>query len=204
MRTEQWTKEESVLVLDLYMNKPIGLKPVTDESLTNLAQLLGRTPEAVFRRMQKFQQWYPVLPFDADEDIYQDENPSVWSDYFNQPKKAHSEAPALIDEWCAGTLVLNLYFQLIISTMNEKVPEVVELSRVVKRPAKDIVDMLYAYASLDPFLKTNQYSGQTVSPICRHLWERYADDMDKLSHVAKYIESHYPKKRPGRKKVKKE
>lgn len=204
MKAEQWTQEESVLVLDLYMSKPAGLKPVTNESLTHLAQLLGRTPEAVFRRMQKFQQWYPVLPFGMNEEIFQDENPAIWSEYFNQPKKVHSEAPAILDEWCAETLVLNLYFQLIISTMNEKVPEVVELSKLVKRPAKEIVEMLYAYAALDPFLKTPQPSELAISPICHHLWNRYADDMDKLSHVAKYIESHYPKKRPGRKKVKKE
>lgn len=41
-----------------------------------------------------------------------------------------------------------------------------------------------------------------MSPIQQQLWNRYANDMDKLSHVAKYIESHYPRKRAGKRKLK--
>lgn len=150
MNTEQWTTEEAILVLELYMSKPKGMKSATDKNLVNLAQLLGRTPESLCRRMQKFQQWYPVLPFDTEESIYNGENPAIWNDYFAQPRKAHKEAPVILEEFCIGTLVLNLYFQLIISTMNEKVPEVIELSKLVKRPAKNIANMLLAYALLDP------------------------------------------------------
>lgn len=65
MNMEQWSKEESLLVLDLYLSKPVGMKSVTDETLVDRAQLLGRTPDAFCRRMMQFQQWYPVLPFDA-------------------------------------------------------------------------------------------------------------------------------------------
>ena len=202
MNAEQWTKEEAILVLDLYMSKPKGVKPSTDDQLINLAQLLGRTPDALCRRMQKFQQWYPVLPFAEDEAVYDDENPAIWTDYFAQPRKAHKEAPALLEEFCIGTLVLNLYFQLIISTMNEKVPEVAELAKLVKRPAKTIAGMLLSYASLDPFVK-DMPTNLPASSIQQQLWNRYADDMDKLSHVAKYIENHYPKKRPGQRKTKK-
>lgn len=203
MNAEQWSTEESILVLDLYMNKPKGMKPATDETLVNLAQLLGRTPESLCRRMQKFQQWYPVLPFDTEETLYNDENPAIWNDYFAQPRKAHKEAPAILEEFCIDTLVLNLYFQLIISTMNEKVPEVVELSKLVKRPAKAVADMLLSYASLDPFMKDTPTMNVSASPIQQQLWNRYADDMDKLSHVAKYIENHYPKKRTTKRKTKK-
>lgn len=203
MNAEQWSTEESILVLDLYMNKPKGMKPATDETLVNLAQLLGRTPESLCRRMQKFQQWYPVLPFDTEETLYNDENPAIWNDYFAQPRKAHNEAPAILEEFCIDTLVLNLYFQLIISTMNEKVPEVVELSKLVKRPAKAVADMLLSYASLDPFMKDTPTMNTSASPIQQQLWNRYADDMDKLSHVAKYIENHYPKKRTTKRKTKK-
>ena len=191
MRTEQWSKEESILVLNLYMTKPIGLKAADSDPVVNLAQLLGRTPEALCRRMQWFRQWYPVLPFDADENIYTDENPAIWSDYFNRPQKARREAPAILKEFCIGTLTLNLYFQLIISTMNEKVPEVIALAKLVKRPIKTVVSLLHDYASLDPFLKGNQPEPRPVSPVTRLLWERYADDMDKLSRVAKYIENSY-------------
>ncbi len=203
MNAEQWTTEEAILVLDLYMSKPKGMRPATDEQLVNLAQLLGRTPESLCRRMQKFQQWYPVLPFDVTEPIYNDENPAIWNEYFAQPRKAHKEAPSILEEFCIGTLVLNLYFQLIISTMNEKVPEVVELGKLVKRPAKAIAGMLLSYASLDPFMKDGPAVDLPASSVQRQLWNRYADDMDKLSHVAKYIESHYPKKRAGKRKMQK-
>ncbi len=203
MNTEQWTTEEAILVLELYMSKPKGMKSATDKNLVNLAQLLGRTPESLCRRMQKFQQWYPVLPFDTEESIYNGENPAIWNDYFAQPCKAHKEAPAILEEFCIGTLVLNLYFQLIISTMNEKVLEVIELSKLVKRPAKNIANMLLAYASLDPFIKKDALvTNMPMSPIQQQLWNRYANDMDKLSHVAKYIESHYPRKRASKRKLK--
>ena len=75
--------------------------------------------------------------------------------------------------------------------MNEKVPEVIALAKLVKRPIKTVVSLLHDYASLDPFLKENQPEPRSVSPVTRLLWERYADDMDKLSRVAKYIENSY-------------
>lgn len=201
MKAEQWTKDESILVLDLYMEKPKGMKNVECEKVICLAQLLGRTPESLCRRMQKFQQWYPVLPFDTTDDLYVDEDPAIWNEYFLCPQKAHQEAPAILDEFCAGTLVLNLYFQLIINTMSEKSPEVNEVAKLTKRSAASIVNMLYGYASMDPFLKESPTPNQPLSSICTQLWTRYADDMDQLSRVAKYIESHYPKKRRGRKKT---
>ncbi|WP_106485218.1 hypothetical protein [Bacteroides sp. Marseille-P3684] len=199
MNMEQWSKEESLLVLDLYLSKPVGMKSVTDETLVDRAQLLGRTPDAFCRRMMQFQQWYPVLPFDAGEDVFGDDNPAVWSIYFGQPKLAHREAAALLKDFCIGTLVLNLYFQLIISTMNEKVPEVMALARQVKRPAKEIVALLHVYAALDPFVKDHPADDLAIPSVYRQLWSRYADDMDKLSRVAKYVEGHYPPKRVRKK-----
>ena len=79
MNMEQWSKEESLLVLDLYLSKPVGMKSVTDETLVDRAQLLGRTPDAFCRRMMQFQQWYPVLPLDDGEDVFGDDSPAVWS-----------------------------------------------------------------------------------------------------------------------------
>ncbi len=200
MKTEQWTKEESILVLNLYQSKPKGMKPTTNADMVHLAQMLGRTPEALYRRMLKFRQWYPVLPFTSDIPIYIEEDPSVWSDYFYDSKKTRTEAADILLEISRATLILNLYFGLIINTMDEKVPEVVDMAKKVKSTAAEVVNMLHAYASLDPFNKKNVNTDIHVPNVCHFLWERYADDMDGLSRVAKYIETHYPKRRPGRKK----
>lgn len=203
MKPEQWTKEEAMLVLALYFSRPAGIKASDDEEVIYLAHILGKTPDAIYRRMIKFQQWYPVLPFDTNEELYTDENPAIWDIYFHHPDKAIDEATTTITLLCAGTLILNLYFQLIIGTMNEKSPEVIELAKFTKLPVSEIVRILHIYASFDPFVKSkSDERPDNLSSIYHRLWELYKDDLDKLYNNAKYIENHYPKKKRKSRKTK--
>lgn len=196
MKPEQWTKEESILVLALYFSKPAGIKTSETEEVIHLARILGRTPDAVYKRMLRFQQWYPVLPFDTNEDLYSEENPAMWEGYFQAPGKAIDEAADIAIRLCAGTLILNLYFQLIIGTMNEKSPEVIELAKFIRQSPSEVVRILHVYASFDPFVKV-AHEEQDVADLSLYhrLWTLYEDDLDKLSYTAKYIASHYPEKK---------
>lgn len=202
MKPEQWTKEESILVLALYFNQPRGIKTADDERIIHLAHILGRTPDAIYRRMVKFQQWYPVLPFNNNEELYADENPAIWDTYFQHPERTINEANTIIMQICAGTLILNLYFQLIIGTMNENSPEVKELAKIIKQPAGEIVRILHVYASFDPFIKEKVEKMTDNLTLYHRLWEIYEENLDKLSYTAKYIESHYPKKKKTGRKTK--
>ena len=67
--------------------------------------------------------------------------------------KAIDEAADIAIRLCAGTLILNLYFQLIIGTMNEKSPEVIELAKFIRQSPSEVVRILHVYASFDPFVK---------------------------------------------------
>lgn len=198
MKAVKWTKEESILVLDLYFKKPVGMKKKDSLQIFDLAKTIGRTPNAVYRRMYDFLRWYPTIPLLFYDDM-EDENDSFqpfWNEYFLDSKKLHKDAESFLSDIRVYTLTLYLYFHLIPDTMAPKVPEVVALAKMVKRPPAFIVEILHNYLSCDPFMcgKVPQASC-TLQKICRLIWERYDKNASKLTAATEYITAYYKSKK---------
>lgn len=194
MKAVKWTKEESILVLDLYFKNPVGMKKKNSSQILDLAKTIGRTPTAVYRRMYDFLRWYPTIPLLFCDDIGDEDDPfrSFWNEYFMDRKKLHKDAEAFLSDIRVYTLTLHLYFHLIPDTMAPKVPEVVSLAKLAKRPPAFIVEILHNYLSCDPFMhgKVPQAS-TTLQKLCRLIWERYEKNAGKLTMAAEYITDYY-------------
>ena len=205
MKTDKWTKEETLLALDIYFREPQGVKPADNPEVIRLAKILDTTPEAVCRRQNGFKQWYPVLPFEGDGAKKKDGvDPVIWNHYFAHPETVHQEAKVIDKEICTATLVLNLYYQLILDTMDERVPEVIELAKRTGHTPTEIVAFLHSYAALDPFMKSSVVSKASVPAIHQTVWKRFSDDLDGLVATAEYIQTLFPVKRSNIRKRKKE
>ncbi len=204
MKIAKWTKEESVLVLDLYFRKPVGMKKKDSPLILDLAQTIGRTPSAVYRRMYEFLRWYPTIPLFYCEDVEDENDPfqPFWHEYFTDSKKLHKDAEAYLSEIRIYTLTLHLYFHLLPDTMVPKVPEVVALAKLVRKPVNTIVEILHNYLSCDPFMRgKTQQASTTLEKLCSLVWKRYEGNLPKLNSAAEHITAFYQsKKKSGRTK----
>jgi hypothetical protein len=82
-------------------------------------------------------------------------------------------------------MILDLYFRLTPITMVAETPEVQELSRLMRVPAKLIVEVLQIYQTLDPYLRRQEVSASVLLQPCRQVWERYANmDTTQLAEYA--------------------
>ncbi len=194
MKAVKWTKEESILVLDLYFAKPMGMKKKDSPLVKDLAMTIGRTPNAVYRRMHEFLRWYPTIPL-FFYDTVEDENDLLqpfWNEYFMNPKKLHKDAQIILSDVRVYTLTLYLYFHLIPDTMAPKVAEVVALAKLVKRPVTQIVEILHNYLACDPFMRDRvPQASTTLQKTAGLIWKRYERNPSKLSAASDYITAYY-------------
>lgn len=197
MRPTRWTKPESLLVLDLYFAKPRGLKSGYTSEVKALAAILNRTPKAIRRRMMRFHTWYPPLPFARDSHSDNEDTDEVWNDYFAYPRRVRKEAKQVRNELQFHILALQLYFRLIINTMNEHVPEIRELAKLTKHSVAQVIVVLHSYAQYDPFIREKPQT--QLSGYSKLVWRNFADIPEQLENLATQLREQYVN-RPVRKK----
>ena len=60
-RADAWTHEEMILVLNLYLKLPFGKMDRRNPDVIHLANIIGRTPNAVALRLVNFASYDPQL-----------------------------------------------------------------------------------------------------------------------------------------------
>ena len=59
--SELWTREEMILVLNLYLKLPFGKMDARNPDIIQMANLIGRTPNAVALRLVNYASYDPML-----------------------------------------------------------------------------------------------------------------------------------------------
>lgn len=192
-RNNTWHDDDWLLLMQAYLQKPVGMKPTYSRVMVDLSQELHIDPRALHRRM---------------EQIARLDTPRVeryWNTYSKNPKRL-ARAVRLLREMkgfgaadvfydgvevqetferdfrpleedgrfmpVALILILDLYFQLTPSTMVERTPEVAALARLLGLKAADVVEVLDVFVICDPYLERSQI---TLSPLllpCQQVWQR--------------------------------
>jgi hypothetical protein len=89
-------------------------------------------------------------------------------------------------------LVLNLYFQLIPSTMVAMTPEVAQMARLLGVPVDLVVEILRLYQHCDPYLNRKEQEKSALSEACHQIWQRFADDTpEQLSAFAEQLVAYF-------------
>ena len=60
-RTDLWTREQMILVLNLYMKLPFGKMDARNPDVKHLASIIGRTAGAVAYRLTNYASCDPIL-----------------------------------------------------------------------------------------------------------------------------------------------
>ena len=212
-KNQLWNDDYWLLLMQLYLRKPVGMKPMYSRDMVMLSLELHIAPQQLFQRQN---------------DIANLETPRIeriWKEYSKNPQRLTRAVRLLremkgfnsagdffegvtIEETFEGdfrplaedsrlmpfmlVMILDLYFRLTPITMVAETPEVQELSRLMCVPAKLIVEVLQIYQTLDPYLRRQEVSASILLQPCRQIWERYANlDTAQLAEYAQQLSYYF-------------
>ena len=211
-----WSDDYWILVLQLYMRKPVGMKPMYSRAAVELCIELHIPPAFVYARM------YALRRLEA---------PSLrrlWSKYSQNPRRLAHDARTVrrMKGFGCGNLFyegvetresferdflpiagnealkpvmliisLNLYFRLMPQTMVADTPEVRQTARMMKISAEDEVYILAMFRRLDPFLNggdTEPKAGSELMKACLDVWQRFGNgNPEELSATAALMRDYF-------------
>ena len=212
-KNSKWQDEYWLLLLQLYLEKPVGIKPMYSRGMVNLSLELHIAPSALFNKMCQ---------------IANLETPRVerfWELYGNNPKKLKRAVNLLREMWgfnnamefydgvetnesfekdfkpvadgvtltpVALTLILDLYFRLTPITMVPETPEVQELAKLIKQKPETVVEVLETFTHCDPYLNRKDVVMGDLMLACQQVWRRFGNaNPEELASYAEQLKEYY-------------
>jgi hypothetical protein len=212
-KNSKWQDEYWLLLLQLYLEKPVGIKPMYSRGMVNLSLELHIAPSALFNKMCQ---------------IANLETPRVerfWELYGNNPKKLKRAVNLLREMWgfnnamefydgvetnesfekdfkpvadgvtltpVALTLILDLYFRLTPITMVPETPEVQELAKLIKQKPETVVEVLETFMHCDPYLNRKDVVMGDLMLACQQVWRRFGNaNPEDLASYAEQLKEYY-------------
>lgn len=203
-RNTVWHDEYWLPLLQLYLRRPVGMKPLYSRPMVELSLELHIPPQSLQSRMkqiarldepriERIWQTYSANPqklaravrllremkgFGAASEFYDgvEVQESFERDFRPLPEDQRFTPVMLI-------LILDLYFQLTTITMVTSTPEVRQLARLLGLKASDVVEVLDVFQICDPYLGRSQV---TLSPLlmpCQQVWQRMNDKEPQQLHA---------------------
>ena len=209
----KWHDDYWLLLMQIYLRKPVGMKPVYSRELVTLAVELHIPPQVLVSKMQEI----------ATLDTPRIER--IWQTYSGNPRKLARAARLLremkgfgrADEFYEGVevnetwekdwgalpenpqltpvmlvLVLDLYFRLTPATMVKETPEVQELARTLKISNSEVVELLEVFQHCDPYLNRRDVTFSPLLLPCQNIWQRYGNgDTEALAALASQLTAYF-------------
>lgn len=213
MNNPLWQDDYWLLLLQLYLKKPVGLKPVYSRDAVSLALSLHIEPKDIHDQMKKLRRRArPSLQ-------------RLWQLYGNRPRKLQNKCKLvkklaglgggslfydgveLNETWeknfepvAPGTtitpmmliIILDLYFCLSPLTMVPETPDIVELAQLMHVSADTICSIMDTFQYCDPYLRHKPQPDAVLLPACKKVWQQYsAIDSDELSQLASDLKQYF-------------
>ena len=212
-KSSNWSDDYWLLLLQLYLRKPVGVKPVYSRAMVGLAMELHIHPQVLFGKLCQI----ATLQTPRIE--------RIWERYGDNPRRLNRAVRLLremkgyghADEFYEGVevnesfekdfkpvaddspwtpvaliLVLDLYFRLTPNTMVSETPEIQELSRLLKVRATEVVEVMDIYQHIDPYLNRRDVLFNSLLGPCSEVWRRYGNsDMERLAALANELKEYY-------------
>ena len=209
----KWQDEYWLLLMQIYLQKPAGIKPMYSKEMVDLSMELHIAPNVLFNKMCQ---------------IANLETPRIeyfWELYGNNPKKLKRAVNMLREMWGFNnalefyegvetqesfekdfkpisadsvltpvmlTLILDLYFRLTPITMVEETPEVQELAKQIKVKPQEVVEALGAFQHCDPYLNRKDVVMGDLVLACQQIWRRYGNaNPEDLASFAEQLKEYY-------------
>ena len=212
-KKQLWNDDYWLMLMQLYLRKPVGLKPVYSREMVELSLELHIPPQQLYQRLneianletpriERFWTEYSQNPqrltravrllremkgFNSAGDFF--EGVAV-EETFERDFRPLSEDSRLMPFMLV--MILDLYFRLTPITMVAETPEVQDLSRLMHVPACLTVEVLQNYLYLDPYLRRHEEPASALLQPSKQIWERYANmDTDQLADYAEQLSQYF-------------
>lgn len=209
----KWSDDYWLLLMQIYLQRPVGIKPMYSRKMVDLSLELHIAPNVLFGKMCQI----------ANLETPRIEH--IWETYGNNPRKL-SRAVRLWREMrgygnagefydgvevnetfeldfkpVAGSdyitpamliLILDLYFRLTPITMVSETPEVQQLARRIKVKSQEVVEVMEIFQHCDPYLNKKDV---VISPLlapCHDIWRRFGNsDTEHLASFAAQLSEYF-------------
>ena len=212
-KNSKWQDEYWLLLMQIYLQKPVGMKPMYCRAMVDLSIELHIAPNLLFNKMCQI----------ANLETPRIEH--IWETYGNNPRKLARAVslwremngfnnalefyegvemtesfekdfkPIAEDEVLTPMmliLILDLYFRLTPITMVPETPEVQELARMMKLKSAKVADVLEVFQHCDPYLNRKDV---TLSPLlipCQQIWRRFGNaNTEDLASYANQLKAYF-------------
>ena len=214
MATKQpWQDDYWLLLMQQYLRKPTGMKPIYDREMVKLSLELhihpevlhdklgdigrlrtprieriwkeyGENPRRLSRAVQLLRQ---MIGFNSGGDFF--EGVGVQETFerdFRPLSEDERVTPIML------VVILDLYFRLTPITMVAETPEVQELARLLRIPAKLVVEILDVFQHCDPYLRRRDVTFHPLLLPCQQIWQRYGNiDTRQLADYAEQLKVYF-------------
>jgi len=207
-----WKKEYWLLLLQLYQQKPMGVKPLYSKGMVDLSLELHIQPEFLHRQMFKLRMVTPHIT-------------RLWDKYANNPRKLSHDIQLLKKmDGCGNAasfyegvevkesfehdwepletepsltpvkliIILDLYFQLTPITMVPETPEIIDLAKLIKTTPQVIAEAMTMFQTCDPYLNKGENCNSKLAKACHEIWQRYGNgNPDNLYKLAIELKEYF-------------
>lgn len=208
-----WQDDYWLLLLQVYLKKPAGLKPMYCRDMVDLSLELHIAPQELYMRqnaianlstprLERIWQEYGKNPqrlsravrllremkgFNSGGDFYDGVTVEETFERDFQPLNEDSRlTPVML------VLILDLYFRLTPITMVSETPEIQELARLLRIPASLIVDVMDVYQHCDPYLNRHDVIFSPLLLPCHQAWQRHGNsDPQQLASYAEQLKEYF-------------
>lgn len=208
-----WQDDYWLLLLQIYLRKPVGLKPLYSRDMVDLSMELHIPPRFLFSRMcqianldtprlERIWQQYAKSPqrlaravrllremngFGAASEFYEGvEVEETFERDFRPLSEDERLTPAML------IMILDLYFRLTPITMVPQTPEVAELAQLLKLSPQLVADVLDVFQHCDPYLNRKDVTFSPLLLPCTQLWQRFGNaDTRQLASVAEQLSEYF-------------
>ena len=208
-----WQDDYWLPVMQLYLRRPVGVKPTYSRDTVSLSMELHIAPPLLAERMrqvatlstprlERIRQTYAKSPqrlsravrlwremrgFGLADSFY---SGVQVTETFERDFRPLDEEPSLTP--VALILILDLYFRLTPATMVAQTPEVTELARLLKVAPTLVVTVLGCFLLCDPYLHRTVTKQHPLTAPCRSVWQRFGNnDTEQLAAFAEELKEYY-------------
>ena len=209
----KWQDDYWLLLMQIYLQRPVGMKPMYSRGMVDLSMELHIPPMALFNKMSQI----------ANLETPRIEH--IWETYGNNPRKLARAARLLremkgfnnAEEFYEGVetnesfekdfrpiaegetitpamliLILDLYFRLTPATMAVETPEIQDLARLIKLRPLDVVDTMEVFQHCDPYLNRKDVTFSPLLLPCTEIWRRFGNaNTEELASYADQLKEYF-------------
>lgn len=208
-----WHDDYWLLLMQAYLQRPVGVKPLYSRAMVELSLELHIAPETLQTRMQQIatlktprieriwktystntkrlaravRLFRSMKGFGSADEFYEGvEVQETFERDFRQLEQDARFTPVML------ILILNIYYQLTPLTMVAQTPEVTQLARQLSLKAQDVVEVLDIYQICDPYLERNEVTFSPLLLPCQQIWQRMSDkEPQQLHALAEQLMEYY-------------